>query len=167
MTTMLPMKVFGLAMDEDTQVPVLILKDEEEKTVLPIWIGAMEAMAISLALNGVELPRPMTHDLLLKAIDTLDSKVLAVQVVDLKDGTYYAEIEVAQGEKTKRIDCRPSDAIALALRAQAPISVSQEVIDMAHASPRPRTSPVIPGEQADKWADLLEDLSPDDLNYKM
>ena len=110
---------------------MLILKDIDEKTVLPIWIGAMEAMAISLALNEVKLPRPMTHDLLLSAISNLDARILAVDVVSLRDGTYYAELEVEQGGKKKRIDCRPSDGIALALRAEAPISVAEDVLDQA------------------------------------
>ena len=115
---MVEMKVFGLALDEDSQVPVLILKDAEEKRVLPIWIGAMEAMAISLALNEVELPRPMTHDLLLAMITNMDGKLTNVDVVSIREGTYYAELEVEQNGKRKRIDCRPSDGIALALRAE-------------------------------------------------
>ena len=77
---MIEMKVFGLALDEDSQVPVLILKDEEEKIVLPIWIGAVEAMSISLALNDVRLPRPMTHDLLLSSIAELGGKVLGPMI---------------------------------------------------------------------------------------
>ncbi|THB69021.1 MAG: bifunctional nuclease family protein [Desulfovibrio sp.] len=165
---MVEMKVFGLALDEESQVPVLVLKDKDEKKVLPIWIGAMEAMAISLALNGVELPRPMTHDLLLRVFSSLDARVLAVDVVDLTDGTYYAEIEVEQGGKKKRIDCRPSDGIALALRAEVPISVSESVLTQAGTDNEKSPDPVIKGEDdADKWAEMLEKLNVEDSKYKM
>jgi bifunctional DNase/RNase len=164
---MVQMKVFGLALDEDSQVPVLILKDMEEKTVLPIWIGAMEAMAISLALNEVKLPRPMTHDLLLAAIGQLDAKVVSVNVVELKEGTYYAELEVLQGGKRKLIDCRPSDGIALALRAEAPISVSTQVLEQAASDKRMDGKPVLHTDEADKWTDLLEKLNVEDTKYKM
>ena len=117
---MVEMKVFGLALDEDSQVPVLILKDMAEEKVLPIWIGAMEAMAISMALNEMSLPRPMTHDLLLNMVKGLGGEITAVEVVSLDEGTYFAEIEVLVGEEKRRIDARPSDAVALALRAKAP-----------------------------------------------
>ena len=84
---MVEMKVFGLALDEDSQVPVLILKDMAEEKVLPIWIGAMEAMAISMALNEMSLPRPMTHDLLLNMVKGLGGEITAVEVVSLDEGT--------------------------------------------------------------------------------
>ncbi len=168
---MVEMKVFGLALDEDSQVPVLVLKDMEEKRVLPIWIGAMEAMAISLALNDVKLPRPMTHDLLLKAFEALDAKVTAVDVVSLRDGTYYAEIVVDQQGKSKRIDCRPSDGIALALRAAARISVAEEVLEQAAQESSPVDGKlgeeVIHGEDAEKWTELLEKLQVETDKYKM
>jgi bifunctional DNase/RNase len=161
------MKVFGLALDEESQVPVLVLKDKDEKSVLPIWIGAMEAMAISLALNGVKLPRPMTHDLLLSAIHALDAKVLAVNVVSLKDGTYFAEVEVEQAGVLKRIDCRPSDGIALALRAEAPIGVDEKVLEQAESEKKPEPTAVLQTDEAEKWTDLLEKLNVEDDKYKM
>ena len=160
------MKVYGLALDEESQVPVLVLKDKDEKTVLPIWIGAMEAMAISLALNGVKLPRPMTHDLLLSAITALDAKVLSVNVVSIKDGTYYAEVEVDQKGQRKRIDCRPSDGIALALRAEAPINVDDGVLIAADADRKPAPKAVLQTDDAQQWNDLLEKLNVDG-KYKM
>jgi len=163
---MIEMKVFGLALDEDSQVPVLILKDSEEKTVLPIWIGAMEAMAISLALNEVSLPRPMTHDLLLNAIQDMGGKIVAVAVIDLREGTYYAEIEVDQNGTPRRIDSRPSDAIALAIRAQAPILISEKVLEQM-ATEHGGAKPVIKTEEAEKWNDILEKFSLDDSKYKM
>ncbi len=164
---MVEMKVFGLALDEESQVPVLVLKDKDEKTVLPIWIGAMEAMAISLALNGVVLPRPMTHDLLLTMIESLGAKVMAVNVVDLRDGTYYAQVEVEHGGSLKQIDCRPSDGIALALRAQAPISVHEQVLSQAGTDQTLGAKPILEGDDAKQWTELLEKLNGDELKYKM
>jgi hypothetical protein len=163
---MVEMHVFGLALDEDSQVPVLILKDKGEERTLPIWIGAMEAMAISLSLNNVNLPRPMTHDLLLSSIRQLEGEVARVDVVSLKEGTFYAEIEVKVGEGVKRIDSRPSDAIALALRAEAPIFVDNEVLEQAAADKKDGSTPVLKNEEAEKWNELLEKFD-DDSKYKM
>ncbi len=164
---MLEMKVFGLALDEDSQVPVLILKDREEKTVLPIWIGAMEAMAISLVLNEVKLPRPMTHDLLLNAIQDLGGNVASVSVTSLREGTYYAEIEVDIRGERKRIDSRPSDAIALALRAGVPIMVAPAVFDQMAAEGKTGAVVAFGAEDADKWTEILEKFNLDDTKYKM
>jgi bifunctional DNase/RNase len=163
---MVEMHVFGLAVDEDSQVPVLILKDSEESRVLPIWIGAMEAMAISMALNDVSLPRPMTHDLLLNSIRDLGGEVRAVEVVSLVDGTYYAEIEVLRGEDIIRIDSRPSDAVALALRCEAAIRVAEAVLEEAGTDDKVSGKPVLRGDDAQQWNELLEQFDPED-KYKM
>lgn len=164
---MIEMKIYGLALDEDSQIPVLILKDKEEKQVLPIWIGAMEAVAISMVLNNVSLPRPMTHDLLLQTIQALDGQVRFVDVVRLHDNTYFAEIEVLQGDKLKRIDSRPSDAIALGLRAQVPIRVSEEVLTQIVEVREKQYQAVLKTEDAQKWNEILEKFSPDETKYKM
>ncbi len=164
---MVEMKVFGLALDEDSQVPVLILKDMEEKLVLPIWIGAMEAMAISLALNEVSLPRPMTHDLLLNAILELGGIVNNIAVTSLEDGTYYAEIRVDMSGEMKHIDSRPSDAIALAIRADAPIIVNPEVLEKAAGEGSANAKPVLRTDDADKWTEILEKFTTDGTKYKM
>ncbi|EPR35044.1 protein of unknown function DUF151 [Alkalidesulfovibrio alkalitolerans DSM 16529] len=163
---MVEMKVFGLALDEDSQVPVLILKDMAEEKVLPIWIGAMEAMAISMALNEMSLPRPMTHDLLLNMVKGLGGEITAVEVVSLDEGTYFAEIEVLVGEEKRRIDARPSDAVALALRAKAPIRVAEQVLTEAASNRAEPGKPELRGEDANKWNELLERYDPDD-KYKM
>ncbi len=164
---MIEMKVFGLALDEDSQVPVLILKDLEEKTALPIWIGAMEAMAISLSLNEVVLPRPMTHDLLLNMIHKLDAHVVAIHVTELTEGTYYAEIEVEVEGGIRRIDSRPSDAIALALRAKAPILVAESVLEQVTQEAKQTTVEAFTSEDTDKWTELLEQFDLNDTKYKM
>jgi len=159
---MIEMKVFGLALDEDTQAPVLILKDTEDKSTLPIWIGAMEAMAISLTLNDVKLPRPMTHDLLLTSIERLGGVVRVVSITELREGTFYAVISVDRAGTMLEIDARPSDAVALALRAGASILVAPKVIE-ALSVQKPKASPG--GD--DKWADILDSFNPDDVKYKM
>jgi bifunctional DNase/RNase len=164
---MIEMYIYGLALDEDSQAPVLILKDKEEKQVLPIWIGAMEAVAISMVLNNVRLPRPMTHDLLLQAIQALDGEVRCVDVVRLQDNTYFAEIEILQGNKLKRIDSRPSDAIALGLRAQVPIRVSKDVLAKILEVREKQYQTVLKTEDAQQWNEILEKYSLDDLKYKM
>ena len=158
---MIEMKVFGLALDEDTQAPVLILKDMQDSLTLPIWIGAMEAMAISLTLNGVTLPRPMTHDLLLSVIGQMGGTVHAVSVTQLSEGTFYAVIRVEQGGKPLEIDARPSDAVALALRAKAPILVAPQVFTALSESAAKGA------EGGDKWSDILEKFDPTDTKYKM
>jgi bifunctional DNase/RNase len=164
---MIEMKVFGLALDEESQVPVLILKDQSEKAVLPIWIGAMEAMAISLALNDVKLPRPMTHDLLLRMIESLDAHVVAIHVTSLSEGTYYAEIEVEVEGGIRRVDSRPSDAIALALRAKAPILVAESVLAQVANESKEATVVAFASDDAEKWTEILEKFDLDDTKYKM
>lgn len=128
---MIEMKVVGLSLDDATKAPILVLRREAGEELLPIWIGAMEAMAISIALNSVDVPRPLTHDLLLNTLRSLGAQLVAVDVVDLRDGTYFAELDILLNGSRIRVDCRPSDAIALALRADVPIFVSEDVLRRA------------------------------------
>lgn len=165
------MKVFGLAVDEKAQSPVVILKDEARDVALPIWVGPVEAMAISLALNAVETPRPMTHDLLGRVVATLSATLAAVEVVGLREGTFYAELVLrrtaAAGDETLRVDCRPSDAIALAARLGVPILVAESVLDEAGTRTLESAKLEFPDAERDKWTDELENLSPDEIKYKM
>ncbi|CCO24883.1 bifunctional nuclease family protein [Maridesulfovibrio hydrothermalis] len=159
---MVEMQVYGLAVENDTEAPVLVLKNEELGMVLPIWIGAMEAMAISMVLNEVSFPRPMTHDLLLNTIATFGGEVVSVDIVDIEQGTFYAEIMVQREEGMMAIDARPSDAVAIAVRADCPVRVSQKVLDIAGTRD---TEENITSKS--KWDDELEELSPEDCKYKM
>lgn len=159
---MVEMQVYGLAVESDTEAPVLVLKDESAGIILPIWIGAMEAMAISMVLNEMSFPRPMTHDLLLSTIATFGGKVVSVDIVDIEKGTFYAEILVLKDDETIVIDARPSDAVALAVRADCPVRVSRKVLDVAGTKD---TEEKI--SKKSKWEDELDDLSPDDFKYKM
>jgi bifunctional DNase/RNase len=131
---MIEMVVKGLAVEAESRQPVVILTDREEKHFLPIWIGFSEADSILLALEKIAVPRPGTHDLLKTVLDTASLQLERVAVVELQDKVFYARLIFAEGQDKPgaEIDCRPSDAIALALRAGAPIFVSESV--MAQAS---------------------------------
>jgi hypothetical protein len=161
------MQVFGLAMDEHTQSPILVLKNEAQDRVLPIWIGAMEAMSISLAINKVAFPRPMTHDLLLSVIAGLDADVVRVEITDMEEGTYFAELVLDGQGGERRVDSRPSDAIALAVRAEAPVFASAAVLEQAGIASGESRYAVLQTEEAEQWNEELEKLSADDFKYKM
>ena len=122
------MRVAGITVDPFTNTPIVILKDLEEKDVLPIWIGLLEASSIATALENVQTPRPMTHDLMKSILDQLGVKVVKIEVNDLRDNTYFAVIHLEVDKKRMVIDSRPSDAIALALRVGASIFVEENVI---------------------------------------
>ncbi|MCK5255923.1 MAG: bifunctional nuclease family protein [Deltaproteobacteria bacterium] len=129
------MKLAGLIMDSTTNAPVIVLKDLEDKEVISIWIGLLEASAIAVELEKVDLPRPMTHDLVKNVLDSLNIKVLKVEIADLRDNTFYAYIHLGMGGKTFTIDARPSDAIAMAVRNTIPIFVDEEVMKVGSYEP--------------------------------
>jgi bifunctional DNase/RNase len=120
-------QVFGLIMDEESRAPVMVLRAVEGEETLPIQIGFAEAASIAAALENIEVSRPMTHDLLMVVLDTLDASIERVEITDLRDSVFVAEIHLKKGRRTFKIDCRPSDAAALALRAGAQIFVADEV----------------------------------------
>lgn len=163
------MKVFGLTIDPFTNAPIVILKDLEEKHALPIWIGVLEASAIAAELEKLQFPRPMTHDLLRNILMEINATVSRVEVVDLKDNVYYANIHLELGRKRYVIDARPSDAIALALRTDSSIYVAEHVLEKSKkVDMRKKASTKGDKEERDKWLELLENLSPEDLGkYKM
>ncbi len=131
MSDLVPMSIKGLMLDPVSNSPIVVLKDEQETCFLPIWVGIFEANAIALQLENIATPRPMTHDLLRNTISELDARVTRVVINDLRDSTFFAQIRVIAGERTLELDARPSDAIALALRTEAPIFVEQSVLDQA------------------------------------
>jgi bifunctional DNase/RNase len=161
------MKVVGITVDPFTNTPIVILKDLEEKDVLPIWIGLLEASSIATALENIQTPRPMTHDLLKNVLDSLDVKVIKIEVNDLRDNTYFALIHMEVDGKRLVIDSRPSDAIALALRVNAAIFVEESVIKKSAKVGMAKKEDKIVVD-ANDWEDVLESLSPDDFGkYKM
>jgi uncharacterized protein len=161
------MKVAGITVDPFTNTPIVILKDLEEKDVLPIWIGLLEASSIATAIENVQTPRPMTHDLLKNILDSLDVRVIRIEVNDLKDNTYYAIIYLEVDDKRLTIDARPSDAIALALRVNASIFVEESVIKKSAKVDLSKKEDKVVTDQAE-WEEILENMSSDDFGkYKM
>jgi len=162
MTRLVPMSIKGLMLDPVSNSPIVVLKDEHDKFFLPIWVGIFEANAIALQLENISTPRPMTHDLLRNMIGQLDAQVTRVVINDLRDSTFFAQIRLITGGKTLEVDARPSDAIALALRTEAPIFVAQSVLDQAQTISPDGDDP---DEKLKKW---FEQLGPEDLGkYKM
>lgn len=167
MTQLVPMSIKGLMLDPVSNSPIVVLKDSDEKLFLPIWVGIFEANAIALQLENITTPRPMTHDLLRNMISQLDARVTRIVINDLRDSTFFAQIgllvRVAGLDRMLEVDARPSDAIALALRTEAPIFVALSVLEQAQTiSPEAAEET---DDQAKKW---FEDLSPEDLGkYKM
>ena len=158
------MRVIGITIDPVTQTPIVILRDKENMNTLPIWIGILEANAIAVGLENVKLPRPMTHDLFKSLLEQTGLRLLRVEVTDIKESTYYAVLHLDWGGKPLVIDCRPSDAIAIAIRMEVPVMVRDTVIDKAL---RADTSSA-PGGEKDKWTELLERMNPEDFSkYKM
>ena len=155
----------GLMVDPITNMPIIILRDQQGDRLLPIWVGVFEANAIALQIEDVQTPRPMTHDLLRNVITDLDARVARVVVSELKENTFYAMIHLdLEGGRTRSIDARPSDAIALALRTRSPIFVDERVIDSARGGEGsvPESMDL---ERLGKW---LEGLSDEELGkYKM
>lgn len=157
------MTIKGLMVDPITNMPIIILRDQAGQRVLPIWVGVFEANAIALQIENVVTPRPMTHDLLKNVITDLNGTVEKVVVSDLKDNTFYAMIHLVVNGTPVAVDSRPSDAIALALRARAPIFVEERVIDNARTIDF--TSEKSDSERLQRW---LESLDPEELGkYKM
>jgi bifunctional DNase/RNase len=159
-------KIKGLMMDPMTNSPIVVLQDAKSDTLLPIWVGIFEANAIALQIEKVDTPRPMTHDLIKGMLMQLDATVTKIVVTELKDNTFYALIFLNVSGKTVTVDSRPSDAIALALRTDSPIFVTDDVLTKSASSAAQtpsadRSSP----EDIKKW---LENLNPEDLGkYKM
>ncbi len=152
------MEIKGLMLDPTSNVPIVILRDAESELFLPIWIGGFEAHAIALKIEGVEVPRPLTHDLLRSVVENLGAVVEKIVISDLRENTFFALIHLVHESGTLAVDSRPSDAIALALRAEAPIFVLKSVLDKAQAVDL--ATQASDEEKLRKW---LEEISPEDL----
>lgn len=189
------MFVGGLVMDPTTQAPIVVLKDESGEVTLPIWIGVTEATSIASAIKQIAMARPLTHDLFNDLLLQLGITVQRIVITELREATYFSELILGQGDKVLVLDARPSDAIAMALRASAPIYVAQGVLDQARVAfasqeqgaqsqqgaPEGREGAVEEGEgESDegaskdfqavdkaKWEEILSQLDPDDFKYKM
>ena len=159
--------IAGLTMDPASNTPIIILKSEDSDQAIPIWIGLLEATSIAAAMQDIKYERPMTHDLFKNFSDTLKISIAKIEVCDLKDNTFFARIYFVTKDGSFDIDARPSDAIALALRFSAPIFVADAVLQQSKISDG-EAEAVDTSEEGKKWADYLENLSPDDFGkYKV
>lgn len=157
-------RIRGLMMDPSTSMPIVVLKDIASDTVMPIWVGIFEANAIALEIEKVAAPRPMTHDLTRNLIRNLNARLERVVISELKDDTFFATLWLRQGDDPLVLDARPSDALALALRADCPIYVTEEVMQKAKLN----TSGPAEGPTAEQLRGWLEGLNDEDLgHYKM
>jgi len=157
------MKIKGLVVDPISKMPIVVLEDLKSDRMLPIWIGVFEANAIALRIENIATPRPMTHDLLKSFLDEMKIKVEKIVVNDVRDNTFYAMIHCRHKDQSITIDSRPSDAIALVLRTEAPIFVEEQVVEKAHNLKFEDN--LEDSEKLKKW---LENLKPEDFGkYKM
>ncbi len=160
------MHVESVAVDPETRVPIVILKDKENERSLPIWIGLVEAGAIVMALEDMSLSRPMTHDIMFNLLASVEVEVASVEVNDIRDNVYYATIHLAAHGERSIVDARPSDAIALALRANCPIMVDTKVIEKSKDIKVTMLDKNV--SDPDELADILGSLDSEDFGkYKM
>jgi bifunctional DNase/RNase len=160
---MLSVEVLGIRIDDGASAPVLILKElATEGRVIEIWIGAVEAGAIAMAQQEVVPPRPLTHDLIVDILNKLNVSLVSVRITELSDGIYLGELVLSDGS---RIECRPSDGVALAIRLDAPILVAEEVFDKAGFVDKPveDENGEIAESEIEAFKDFLEGLNPEDF----
>ncbi len=162
------MKIKGLMIDPITNMPIIILRDPTSSAVLPIWVGIFEANAIALQIEKIATPRPMTHDLLKNVLMEVGVSVNFVEITELKENTYYALVHLKINGRELAIDSRPSDAIALALRSKSPIYVSKAVLEASSILQQAEEGkePDFSNVSKEKWAEILEKMSPEDFKYK-
>src|SRR6476646_7001356 len=153
------MHIYGVSFDIVGKQPIVLLKTAEGNKFLPIWIGHPEAAAILMKLQGASTPRPMTHDLVTDMLEQLDAQVVRITVTELKESSFYASITVQQNGSEVEIDSRPSDAIALAVRAEAPIFAADDVIE--ESAIEFEADEVTDEEMIDEFKRFLDDVSPD------
>ncbi len=154
--------IAGLTIDPASNTPIIILKTESGDKAIPIWIGLLEATSIASALQNIEFERPMTHDLFKNFSDHLNVGVTKVEVCDLRDNTFFALIYFDGNGQSFSMDARPSDAIAIALRFQAPIFVDDKVIEKSKQG-EGEVEVLDQSEEGKKWAEYLEKLSPEEF----
>jgi len=165
------MSVGGLTLDPVTKTPIVILKDTDNKLNLPIWIGLLEATAMATEIEGIKMARPMTHDLLKNILGQVGCSVQSVEITELKENTYYALVYLNISGRELVVDSRPSDAIALALRTKSPIFVAKAVLEASsilqqNEEGKEGAVENVSNVSKEKWAEILEKMTPDDFKYK-
>jgi hypothetical protein len=165
---LIEMKVSGLTIDPITNTPIVILKDLHENKAIPIWIGLFEASAIATELEKVVFSRPMTHDLFNECLKMLDVTINKIEIVDIRNNTFFANINMSREGQEFTVDARPSDAIALALRAHAPIFIDENVIEKSRNVDFGIKITDLDKLKEEKIKEFLENLSAEDFGkYKM
>ena len=152
------MSLVGVRVELPTNQPIVLLREREGERFLPIWIGAMEATAIAFALQGIVTARPMTHDLLKNVLEDLSVHVQRIVITELKDGTFYAVIQMQQDGRSYEVSSRPSDAIALAVRVSVPIFAHEDVLTEASIVIRDDEE-----QEVEKFREFLENVNPEDF----
>jgi bifunctional DNase/RNase len=161
MSDRVAMEVVGVRVELPTNTPILLLREREGTRYLPIWIGTPEATAIALALEGIETARPLTHDLMKSLLDALGADIERVDVTSLDEGTFFADLVIeAEGEQLT-ISSRPSDAIALATRAGAPVFASKALLDEAGIEIHDDTEE----DEIERFREFLDDVTPEDFEH--
>ncbi|MFW5713504.1 MAG: bifunctional nuclease family protein [Brevefilum sp.] len=176
MTKMIEVEIDSVRVSLTNQQRIVILKRVNEERYLPIWIGLYEAEAITIALQDIQVARPQTHDLLKTLIQTLNAKLIQVEVISLSDDVFYGNIILDVNGERREVDCRPSDALALAARMDVPIMVSEDVMSQAGIVPEEDITeaeaeafddeefPELEEEDLDVFEDFLQNFDIDDLN---
>lgn len=154
---MVEMKVWRLALDDRTDTPVVVLQEVNGKRVLPIWIGRAEARAIAMELAGQKFQRPLTHDLMKTVIEGLDGAVRKIDIIELKENTFFAKLFIEKGDEIIGIDARPSDSIALALKTRSPVFVAEELLREQSAVEMSED------ERAEALRRYLDEMNPEDF----
>jgi uncharacterized protein len=156
-----PMTVTGVRVELPSNTPIVLLREQDGTRFLPIWVGAVEAMAITSALEGVTPPRPLTHDLMTVVIDALDAHIERIVVTDLRNNVYYADLVLMVGGREVVVSSRPSDAIALSVRTGAPVYANLNVLDEASIEFQEEGDEV--PDEVERFREMLEDLTIDDF----
>lgn len=159
MSDTVPMDLVGIRLELPTNTPIMLLREQGGDRYLPIWIGTPEATAIALAHDGIQTKRPLTHDLVTALIEELGASVDSVVVTELRGGTFYADLTVTIGDDTHHISARPSDAVAIAVRAQAPLFADKHLMDQAGVHIQDENDE----DAIEKFKEFLERIDPTDF----
>jgi bifunctional DNase/RNase len=155
---MIELNLVGVRVELPSNQPIVLLKEREGERYLPIWIGAMEATAIAFALQGIVTARPMTHDLIKNVLEEVGVHVERIVITELKEGTFYAMIQMSQNGSSYEVSSRPSDAIALAVRVNVPIFANEDVLSEASIVIRDDEE-----QEVEKFREFLDQVSPEDF----
>ena len=161
------MIVHAITIDPDSNSPILLLKEKDGDKTLPIWIGILEAAAIATEMEKIQFSRPMTHDCIINVLNAVNARVPKIEITELKDNTYYALLTIQTGDKEMQVDARPSDAVAIALRANSAIFVNDTVLNKAVPQNETIAESEELTEEKKKWADILEEMDPASYKYKI